>query len=309
MVASSFGLALPAERPISVSVDNGRLLSVTGGEVLAEGDRTAILVGHGDNPFAVVQLESYSDGPVPVHTEPLQDEGVLEVDAPRETSFATPPAVRTPSLATKGVASGRETINTSGDVVEYSIESHAPEPTLIGASCSTSVLVAVFDEQNHPVAASATPETHDQSSSTYETEEMIVVSLPVGRYHAVFASDDYYVNSPLECTVVASSLADHIVTGPTDTVLHATPGRTPDAYLIKPNSDAVVIVDSARNVAPSLRCGPTAPASVPDQNGRLVDVVPAAENCVVVLTPLPGADTGTARLRLLDAGTTTGGTP
>ena len=296
LTTDEFAVALPAERPISVSVDNADINSITGADVLAQGDTTAIVVGHADNQFAVVDVSSYNSGRLPVRTRVLQDAATLPLDSDHQIDSSQTPAAGSP----------RET--TQANIVQYTIETQADEPVLVGASCSSSVLVAVFDDQGHAVAASGTPRTHELGRSS-DTQEAVVVTLPAGKYHAVFATDDYYLDSPLECTIGAQRPGDHTVVAPATTELQVNANSVFDAFLLKSSGDAVVVLDSVRGVSPSLRCGQTGTTTLPGADGRLVGVAPASENCVIVLARLHDTvGDGSSRLRFVDVGGTAGST-
>jgi hypothetical protein len=189
------------------------------------------------------------------------------------------------------------------------MESQVDEPVLVGASCSSSILVAVLDDQHHRVAASGTAETHSQFGRSSESQEAVVAPLPPGKYHVVFASDDYALDSSLECTVAAQRPGDHTVTAPAATELRASEGSGFDAFLIRTASDAVMILDAVGDVSPSLRCGQTGATTLPAEDGRLVAVVPATEPCVVVLGHPHDEGGGTARLRLVEVTDSMGPAP
>jgi hypothetical protein len=293
-----FAVALPPDQPVSVGVDNADLDFITGGDILAQGDHSALVVGRGPDQFAVLQVSSYGTGRLAVRTRRVDDEsGTLVINSVQEIDSSGLPGAGNPSH-----------VQVVSNVAQYSIESQVEEPVLVGASCSSPVLIAVFDDQHHRVAASGTPETHSQLGRSSEAQEAMVAALPPGRYHAVFANDDYYVDSRLECTIGVQRPGDHTVTAPTATELRTTPGHPVDAFLIKTASDAVVILDPVGDVSPSLRCGPTGATTAPSENGRLVAVVPATEPCVVLLTH-PDAGGGSARLRLVEVTDATGTTP
>jgi len=293
-----FAVALPPNQPVSVGVDNADINAITGGDIVAQGDHSAIVVAHGEGQFAVVQVSSYNAGRLPVRTRLLEDTGTLPGDSVLEIDSSTLPGAGNPNHS-----------QTVSNVAQYAIESQVDEPVLIGASCSSSILVAVLDDQQHRVAASGTPETHSQFGRSSESQEAVVAPLPPGKYHVVFASDDYGLDSPLECTVAAQRTGDHTVTAPTATELHATQGRGFDAFLIKTPSDAVMILDAVGDVSPSLRCGQTGTTTLPADDGRLVAVVPATEPCVVVLGHPHDEGGGTARLRLVEVADSMGPAP
>jgi hypothetical protein len=293
-----FAVALPPDQPVSVSVDNADINAITGGDVVAQGDHSAILVGHGQDQFAVVQVSSYNTGRLPVRTRLLEDTGTLPIDSVLQLDSSVLPG-----------AGGPRQVQTVANVVQYTMESQVEEPILVGASCSSSILVAVLDDQHRPVAASGTAATHSQFGRSSETQEAVVATLPPGTYHVVFASDDYTLDSPLECTVAAERPGDHTVTAPTATELRATQGSRFDVFLIKTTSDAVMILDAVGDVSPSLRCGQTGATTLPAENGRLVAVIPATEPCVVVLGHPQDEGGGTARLRLVAVTDSTGAAP
>jgi len=297
LTTDEFAVALPPDRPMSISVENADINSVTGGDVLAQGDTTAIVVGHGDNQFAVVDVSSYNGGRLPVRTTALQDAAALSVDSDRQIDSSLASGVGSPPPSNRG------------NIVQYSMETQANEPVLVGASCSSPVLIAVFDAQGHAVAASGTPETHSELGRSSDTQEAVVATLPAGKYHAVFAADDYYLDSPLECTIGAQRPGDHTVVAPATTDLQVGQDRAFDAFLLKSSGDAVVVLDSVRGVQPSLRCGQTGSTTSPGADGRLVGVAPATENCVVVLARLHDtAGDGSARLRVVEVGADPGST-
>jgi hypothetical protein len=293
-----FAVALPTDQPVSVSVDNADIDAITGGDVLAQGDHTAILVGHGQDQFAVVQVSSYNTGRLPVRTRLLEDTGTLPIDSVLQLDSSTLPT-----------AGGPRQVATVANVAQFTMESQVDEPVLVGASCSSSILVAVLDDQHHRVAASGTAETHSQFGRSSESQEAVVAPLPPGKYHVVFASDDYALDSSLECTVAAQRPGDHTVTAPAATELRASEGSGFDAFLIKTASDAVMILDAVGDVSPSLRCGQTGATTLPAEDGRLVAVVSATEPCVVVLGHPHDEGGGTARLRLVEVTDSMGPAP
>ena len=294
-----FGVSLPPDQLVSVGVDNADLDAITGGDIVAQGDHSALVVGRGPDQFAVVQVSSYGTGRLAVRTRRLGDDnGTLGADSEQAIDSSGLPGAGNPSH-----------VAVVSNVTQYSIESQVEEPVLVGASCSSSVLIAVLDDQLHRVAASGTPETHSQLGRSSEAQEAVVASLPPGRYHAVFANDDYYVDSRLECTIGVQRPGDHTLTAPTATELHPRPGRAVDAFLIKTTSDAVMILDAVGDVSPSLRCGQTGATTLPGEDGRLVAVVPATEPCVVVLGHSSDAGGGSARLRLVEVSDSMGPAP
>ncbi len=265
-----FAVEAGAGAPILVSVENGFIDEASGVDVMMVDEVTAVISPSERTSHAVFSVSSYA--PLRVHTNRLDGE-VEHLDVNETRSL---------------------TITEGGARLLFE-KTGAEESFVIGATCNWGdVSVIVYDDHDRVVAST----TDGSRFSGSQSEQFLVATLAEGSYHALFIPTRSFFEER-ECTVGALGLADRTMVGPGELRLPSAAMPGFEAFLLEPNSEAIVVVDGDSGVGRSLRCGQSVEPTFADDDGQLVAVVSPDEVCALVLVHTDEVASGSSRVRVI----------